>query len=83
MYLVSFQDSGDCIGLSVFLYTFVVDDAVPIHTKSKVIDIPVCILVAPHDMIPYLDACGNRYDFAFGMNWSGVINDARVKKYKK
>ena len=37
----------------------------------------------PHDMTPYLDACGNRYDFAFGMNWSGVINDARVKKYKK
>ncbi|MBQ2257088.1 MAG: glycoside hydrolase family 3 C-terminal domain-containing protein [Lachnospiraceae bacterium] len=37
----------------------------------------------PHDMIPYLDACGNRYDFAFGMNWSGVIDDARVKKYKK
>jgi beta-glucosidase len=34
-------------------------------------------------MIPYLDACGNRYDFAFGMNWAGVINDARVKKYKK
>ena len=37
----------------------------------------------PHDMIPYLDACGNRYDFAFGMNWAGVIDDARVKKYKK
>jgi beta-glucosidase len=37
----------------------------------------------PHDMTPYLDACGNRYDFAFGMNWSGVIDDARVKKYKK
>ena len=37
----------------------------------------------PHDMIPYLDACGNKYDFAFGMNWSGVINDARAQKYRK
>jgi len=37
----------------------------------------------PHDMVPYLDGNGNRYDFAFGMNWSGVIDDARVKKYKK
>ena len=37
----------------------------------------------PHDMIPYLDECGNRYDFAFGMNWAGVINDARTQKYRK
>ena len=28
------------------------------------------------------DADGNIYDFAFGMNWSGVINDERVKKYR-
>ena len=34
------------------------------------------------DMIPYVDSKGNKYDFAFGMNWSGVINDKRVKKYK-
>ena len=37
----------------------------------------------PHDMIPYLDTEGNRYDFAFGMNWNGVINDARTQKYRK
>lgn len=36
----------------------------------------------PRDMIPYTDADANQYDFAFGMNWSGVINDARVQKYK-
>ena len=29
----------------------------------------------------YVDANGNTYDFAFGMNWSGVINDERVTKY--
>ena len=34
------------------------------------------------DMIPYTDSLGNKYDFAFGMNWKGVINDARVEKYK-
>ena len=36
----------------------------------------------PHDMEVHVDEAGNRYDFAFGMNWKGVINDARVKKYK-
>ena len=36
----------------------------------------------PRDMICYKDADGNTYDYAFGMNWSGVINDARVAAYK-
>nr|MBR4281100.1 glycoside hydrolase family 3 protein [Clostridia bacterium] len=35
----------------------------------------------PRDMEVYVDANGNAYDFAFGLNWSGVINDARVQKY--
>jgi beta-glucosidase len=36
-----------------------------------------------HDMIPHVDAVGNSYDFAFGLNWSGVIADERVSKYKR
>ena len=29
----------------------------------------------------YKDAAGNTYDFAFGMNWAGVINDGRTETY--
>lgn len=36
----------------------------------------------PHDMIPYCDSEGHKYDFAFGLNWKGVIEDERVKKYR-
>lgn len=36
----------------------------------------------PRDMEPYIDSEGNAYDFAFGLNWSGVIQDERVAKYK-
>lgn len=36
----------------------------------------------PRDMEPYLDSDGNKYDFAFGLNWSGKIEDERVEKYK-
>jgi len=36
----------------------------------------------PRDMECYTDADGNVYDFAFGLNWSGVINDERVEKYR-
>lgn len=35
----------------------------------------------PRDMECYTDANGNTYDFGFGMNWSGVIQDARTEKY--
>ncbi|PIB39231.1 glycoside hydrolase family 3 protein [Maribacter sp. 4G9] len=36
----------------------------------------------PRDMVPYTDAEGNVYDFAFGLNWSVTIIDERVKNYK-
>ena len=35
----------------------------------------------PRDMECHVDSEGNRYDFAFGLNWSGVIKDARTAKY--
>jgi len=37
----------------------------------------------PHDMECYVDDQGNKYDFAFGLNWKGVISDERTSKYKK
>lgn len=36
----------------------------------------------PRELECYTDSEGNVYDFCFGMNWSGVINDERVKTYK-
>lgn len=36
----------------------------------------------PRDMQCYTDSEGNVYDFAYGLNWSGVIDDDRVSKYK-
>ncbi|MCF0177499.1 MAG: glycoside hydrolase family 3 C-terminal domain-containing protein [Bacteroidales bacterium] len=36
-----------------------------------------------HDMECYTDADGNSYKFAFGLNWSGIIKDARTEKYGK
>ena len=35
----------------------------------------------PRDMECHVDTDGNTYDFAFGLNWSGVIKDERVAKY--
>lgn len=38
---------------------------------------------APHDMKCHVDSQGSVYDFGFGMNWKGVIKDARTKRFKK
>jgi beta-glucosidase len=35
----------------------------------------------PRDMKCHIDSEGNAYDFAFGLNWSGVIRDDRTAKY--
>jgi beta-glucosidase len=36
----------------------------------------------PLDMAPYVDSAGHKWDFAYGLNWSGVIEDERVKRYR-
>ncbi len=36
----------------------------------------------PRDLEVYVDSEGNAYDFAFGLNWSGVIDDERTAIYK-
>ena len=35
----------------------------------------------PLDMAPHIDAAGHAYDFGYGMNWQGPIQDARTEKY--
>ena len=37
----------------------------------------------PFDVTCHKDTDGNSYDFGFGMNWKGVIKDARVMNFKK
>lgn len=36
----------------------------------------------PYDMECHVDSEGHTYDFAYGMNWKGVIDDERVRKYR-
>lgn len=37
----------------------------------------------PHDMDCYKDSENHVYDFAFGLNWSGVIDDERTRAYRQ
>jgi beta-glucosidase len=35
----------------------------------------------PFDMEVYVDQAGNAYQYGFGMNWSGKIQDERMRRY--
>ena len=37
----------------------------------------------PHDLRPLVDTDGHAWDFAYGLDWTGVIDDARTSKYRK
>ncbi|BAV06568.1 beta-glucosidase [Filimonas lacunae] len=37
----------------------------------------------PFDMQPHIDTEGNSYDFGYGLDWNGVIKDARTQHYRK
>ena len=37
----------------------------------------------PFDMTCHKDTEGNTYEFGFGLNWNGVISDARTARYQK
>ena len=38
---------------------------------------------APHDMRCHVDTEGHSWDFAYGLDWKGVIQDKRTRKYNK
>lgn len=54
----------------------------PFQMPADMLTVEAQLEDVPRDMTPYTDSEGNTYDFAFGLNWSGVISDERVAKYK-
>ena len=55
----------------------------PMQMPSTMKDVERQAEDAPKDMQCHIDSENHSYDFGFGMNWSGVINDIRLMKYKK
>lgn len=55
----------------------------PIQMPANMETVEVQHEDTPFDMDCHIDTEGNVYDFAFGLNWKGVIKDARTEKYNK
>ncbi|MCE2614049.1 glycoside hydrolase family 3 protein [Flavobacteriaceae bacterium D16] len=54
----------------------------PFQMPADMITVEQQLEDLPRDMKPYQDSEGNKYDFAFGLNWAGTITDERVNRYK-
>jgi beta-glucosidase len=53
----------------------------PIQMPANMETVEAQLEDVPRDMECFVDSNGNTYDFAFGLNWSGVIKDDRTVKY--
>jgi beta-glucosidase len=55
----------------------------PVQMPANMATVEQQLEDVPHDMRPHVDSEGNAYDFGFGLNWNGVIQDKRTSRYKK
>ena len=53
----------------------------PVQMPANMETVEAQLEDVPRDMECHVDTAGNTYDFGFGMNWSGVIQDERTEKY--
>lgn len=53
----------------------------PCQMPSDMLTVEASQEDVPRDLECYVDAEGNAYDFCFGLNWSGKIDDDRVRAY--
>ena len=53
----------------------------PMQMPKDMDDVEKQLEDVPRDMECYTDADGNKYDFGFGLNYSGPISDDRTSKY--
>ncbi|AJQ29699.1 glycoside hydrolase family 3 protein [Pelosinus fermentans] len=53
----------------------------PMQQPKDMITVETQMEDVPRDMVCYKDSEGHSYDFAYGIDWKGVINDARTAKY--
>jgi len=79
--LVRFAASDNAV-LDIISGKYEPSGLLPIQMPKDMAEVEAQYEDVPRDMACYVDLDGNEYNFAFGLNWSGVINDDRVAKYK-
>lgn len=55
----------------------------PVQMPANMVTVEKQAEDLPFDMEVYIDQAGHAYDFGYGLNWSGVIKDERVREFVK
>ncbi|PHI21528.1 beta-glucosidase [Lewinellaceae bacterium SD302] len=55
----------------------------PLQMPANMLTVEQQFEDVPLDMDPHVDVSGHSYDFGFGLNWDGMIEDERTARYKK
>ena len=55
----------------------------PCQMPKSMEDVEASLEDVPRDVECYVDSEGNTYEFGYGLNWGGVIDDERAKQYKQ
>ena len=68
--------------LEILCGNYVPSGLLPLQIPANMQTVEAQFEDVPFDMECHVDTEEHVYDFAFGMDWEGVINDDRVKTYK-
>lgn len=78
--LVNFQIQDQAI-LDIISGAVEPSGLLPLQMPADMITVEKQLEDVPFDMTPYVDQDNHTYDFGFGMNWSGAIQDERTVRY--
>ncbi|MCD7899330.1 MAG: glycoside hydrolase family 3 protein [Bacteroides sp.] len=78
--ILRFAGSGQSV-LDIISGKYEPSGLLPIQMPADMLEVEKQREDVPHDMKCHQDTEGNIYDFAFGLNWKGVIQDTRTEKY--
>ncbi|WP_415326931.1 glycoside hydrolase family 3 N-terminal domain-containing protein [Chryseobacterium sp. MMS23-Vi53] len=80
--LVNFNVSNQAV-IDIIAGKYEPSGLLPLQMPSDMKTVEIQKEDVPFDMTPYKDSEGHSYDFGYGLNWSGIIRDARTQKYVK
>lgn len=80
--IVTFTGTPDAVIFELIAGKYEPSGLLPFQMPESMDAVEAHLEDTPRDVTPYTDGNGNTWDFAYGLNWSGVIDDERVKKYK-
>ena len=73
---------SDAAYFDILMGRFEPQGLLPMQQPKDMITVEKQFEDVPRDMVCYTDSEGHSYDFAYGLNWKGVIRDARTAKYQ-